>query len=206
MSPPALAFGVSTAVVVGGRGAAKTAASPSPQCQDDAMTSTRVAVAVFALSALSVLAGCSSDSGSSSTSMATTVATVSPSTGTDPAGTGLPYIPPLPPDADGNPPCGVGIGWDLYTGRNGNRGVMVDIQKTLVVNDFVSLPDHFAVDLDTKDGRHYSQDDYVSEAATGNWDSVAEKDFIFEHVDPFDVEHVVVGSGEGTCWADGNPI
>ncbi|AKS35103.1 hypothetical protein [Mycolicibacterium goodii] len=168
------------------------------------MTFTRVAVVLLALGMPSVTAGCSNTA--DSRSVTTTVATVVSPASTGPAGTGLTSIPPQPPDADGNPPCGVGIGWDLYTGPNGSRGVMVDIQKTLVINDFVSLPDHFAVDIDTKDGRHYSQDDYVSEAATGNWDSVAEKDFIFEQIDPFDVEHVVVRSGEGTCWADGNPI
>jgi hypothetical protein len=124
-----------------------------------------------------------------------------------------PYTPP-PPDAEGNPPCEFGVTWETFCPPvpldeppdEVPHGTLVDVEKRPIVpNRFVDLPDHFAVVVRTKDGRHITEDDYVSRAATGDWDSVVEKSFIFRTVDPLDVKEVLLTSSKGTCWVQGNP-
>ena len=122
------------------------------------------------------------------------------------------YAPP--PDAEGNPPCEFGVSWETFyppvpvdePPGEAPHGTLVDVEKRPIVpNRFVDLPDHFAVVVRTKDGRHITEDDYVSRAATGDWDSVVEKSFIFRTVDPLDVKEVLLTSSKATCWVQGNP-
>jgi hypothetical protein len=49
------------------------------------------------------------------------------------------------------------------------------------------------------------REEAVSAAATGQWDSLSEKDFLFPDIDPADVEHVQMTTSKGTCWVDGRP-
>jgi hypothetical protein len=42
-----------------------------------------------------------------------------------------------------------------------------------VPNRIIDLPDHLTVMIQTKDGRHVTEDAYVTAGATDKWDSVA---------------------------------
>jgi len=140
----------------------------------------------------------------------TTPTTVTSSAAASPAPStpvGLPPYTPPPPDAAGNPPCEFGVGWDtFYDGDTGLHGTRVVIEKTpLEPNQYVNLPDHVTIAIQTTDERHFTQDAYVGHDATDKWDSVAEKDFNFRTVDPADIKEVLMTTSKGTCWVDGNP-
>ena len=78
-----------------------------------------------------------------------------------------------------NPPCEFGVEWDtFYDGDTGLHGTHVVIEKTPPVpNQYINLPDHVTLAVQTADGRHFTQDAYVGDGATDKWDSLAEKDF-----------------------------
>lgn len=151
----------------------------------------------------------SSPASSSSTATPTPTATDLTTTPATPAPTapGLPPYTPPPPDAEGNPPCEFGVGWNtFYDGDTGLDGTYVLIQKTAIPpNQYINLPDYITVVVRTTDGRHLTQDAFVGNGATDKWDSVAEKDFIFRTVDPHDVKEVVMTTSKGQCWVQGNP-
>jgi hypothetical protein len=106
-----------------------------------------------------------------------------------------------------NPSCEFGVEWDTFHDADtGLHGTRVVIEKPpLVPNQYVNLPDHVTVAVQTTDGRHFTQDAYVGNGATDKWDSVAEKDFNFRSVDPADIKEVLMTTTKGTCWVDGNP-
>ena len=61
----------------------------------------------------------------------------------------------------------------------------VVIEKTpLVPSQYINLPDHVTVAVQTTDGRHFTQDAYVGNGATDKWDSVAEKGLQLSHRRP----------------------
>ncbi|AGB23009.1 hypothetical protein Mycsm_02676 [Mycobacterium sp. JS623] len=128
---------------------------------------------------------------------------------TIPVASGLPAYTTPPPDTQGNPPCQFGVGWSTHYGGSGgvdSTRVVLDKTGGLGVNSsFIVLPDHYVVVVQTKDGHHHTQEAYVGREATGNWDTVAEKDFLFPDIDPADVAHVVMTTSKGTCWVDGSP-
>jgi hypothetical protein len=146
---------------------------------------------------------------SSTTSPPTTRPDTSTTPGTStPAATGLPAYTTPPLDDQGNEPCQFGIGWDTFYGEPGStNGTRVTIDKTggMGVNSvYIVLPDHYTVVVETKEGRHQTQEAAVSAEATSNWDSVSEKDFNFPEIDPAEVAHVVMTTSKGTCWVDGS--
>ena len=115
--------------------------------------------------------------------------------GSLPGASGLPAWTPPPPDADGNPNCRSGIGWDDYFENGQAVGTRVSLSK----NDF-DLPDHFTIVVRRNDGREETQDAGVGRGATGPWDSVAEHDFLFTTLNPFDVKEVLMSNRDGRCW------
>jgi hypothetical protein len=58
----------------------------------------------------------------------------------------------------------------FYDGDTGGlHGTRVVIEKTsLVPNQYINLPDHVTVAVQTTDGRHFTQDAYVGNGATTN--------------------------------------
>jgi hypothetical protein len=56
----------------------------------------------------------------------------------------------------------------LYDGDTGLHGTRAVIEKTpLVPNQYINLPDHVTVAVQTTDGRHFTQDAYVDKRFDG---------------------------------------
>jgi hypothetical protein len=85
-----------------------------------------------------------------------------------------------------NPSCEFGVEWDTFHDADtGLHGTRVVIEKpSLVPNQYLNLPDHVTVAVQTTDGRHFTQDAYVGNGATDKWDSVAEKGLQLSHRRP----------------------
>jgi hypothetical protein len=135
-------------------------------------------------------------------------ATPSPTTvATPPTVGGQPKYFGNKPDADGNPACGLAVGWDTFydgdTGVHGTR-VVFDKQPT-PPNNFIVVPGAYTVVVETTYGHHITQEAMVTTGKTGPYDSPVEKDFNFPTVDPSDVKEVLMTDRRGTCWVSGNP-
>ncbi|WP_260972931.1 hypothetical protein [Mycolicibacterium llatzerense] len=150
-------------------------------------------------------------SSTTATSAATTATTTTQTVNeaSPPAGGGLPAYTTPPPDKAGNPPCQLGVGWSTFYSNDGQPNstrIAIQKQNTMGIrSDFVVLPDNYTIVVQTKDGQHRTREEPVSAAATGPWDSVAEKDFLFPDIDPADVQAVHMTTSKGTCWVDGQP-
>ncbi|BBC69146.1 hypothetical protein MMRN_p1150 (plasmid) [Mycobacterium marinum] len=114
---------------------------------------------------------------------------------------------PPTPDVHGNPPCDGfltddplgGAEWAPYSPGPGELvGIRVPIYKANL-----QLPDDFTIVVQTKDGKHHTEEAVVDFGATGAWDSAVEYDFLFPTIDPADVQEVLLTNSKGTCWVQG---
>lgn len=135
-----------------------------------------------------------------------------PTTAADTPGAGptglLPAYTPPAPDAERNRPCNaMAVNWTEFEVDAGSpRGVRVVLQKSTAQSPWpeVSLPDNYTAAVQTTDGRHVTQDAYITHDATGPWDSIAEFDFLFRDLNPADVKEVLLTNSKGTCWVKGD--
>jgi hypothetical protein len=135
-------------------------------------------------------------------------ATPSPTTeATPPTVGGQPDYFGTAPDANGNPACGLAVGWDtFYDGDTGLHGTRVVFDKQpMPPNNHIVVPDAYTVVVETAYGRHFTQEAMVTNGKTAPYDSPVEKDFNFPNVDPSDVREVLMTNSKGTCWVSGNP-